>query len=119
MAILTINLPNRPKDDPTEIVGLGLFANGYNYEVGDLIPEDVVHGEELDSAPVKPEDTVPVSPELKALMKLTHAELDAQAEESKVTFDENMTKREKAEALLGSPAADPAVEVDPTTEGDS
>jgi hypothetical protein len=88
-----------------------VFANGYVYEV-DGDGEDQVHGEPLDSAPVKREDTEPASPELKELLKLTKKELVARAEESKTTFDESMTKREIAQALLSTPEAVPELVVD-------
>lgn len=96
--ILTINLPNRPKDDPIEVVGLGLFANGYNYELDGDEP-DQVHGDPLDAPPVKPESTNALSPAYYELMELSHTDLDELAEESKVTFGSKMTKHEKALAL--------------------
>lgn len=96
--IITINLPNRPKDDPIEIIGLGVFPNGYNYEL-DREGEDQVHGKPLDAPPVKLQSTDALPPAYYDLVKVSHSELDELAEGNKVTFGSRMTINEKAQAL--------------------
>ena len=82
-----------------EIVGLGLFPNGYVYDV-DAEGEDRVYGDVLDDLPVKRGDTDSLSPEVQTLMELTHEQLDQLADESnKVTFGSGMKKIDKAKAL--------------------
>ncbi len=49
MSILTINLPSVPKDNKVMVPGIkGDFENGYRYDVGDQIPNDMTIGEDLD-----------------------------------------------------------------------
>lgn len=105
--LLTVNLANRPQDEEVEVVGFGIFPNGHTYELGQE-GDDVVVGKELDSSepPVKESEMVAQSEDLKSLLRKTHAELDELAEQYKVTFDEGMTKEEKAKALLGSTEGD-------------
>jgi hypothetical protein len=35
VAKITVNLPNRPKDELIEVAGLGTFENGYQHELTD------------------------------------------------------------------------------------
>ena len=99
--LVSINLPYRPEGDPIELVGIGLFPNGGVYEV-DIDGEDIIVGEPLSGSPVKVEDTVQLSEAVKFLMELTDEELDALAEDNKVTFGDDMTKQDKATALESS-----------------
>lgn len=105
MPKLTINLPNRPKDDLVEIVGLGVFKNGHTYDV-DNIEKDIVHGS-ADSGtsqdpPVKDETQARDDRVKKLANDNTHEQLDVLAEEYKVTFEDGLTKEQKADALVDS-----------------
>lgn len=105
MSRVTINHRSRPKGDPIEVVGLGLFENGYIYEV-DGLDEDRVFGTPDDSLPVKTETTDRDDRIAKLAKNNTHEQLDVLAEEYKVTFDPNMTKEQKAAALVDSQEGD-------------
>lgn len=99
--IVSINLKYRPKGDPIEIIGLGLFPNGGVYEV-DGLGDDIIVGAPLNEPPVKVEDAIPLSAAVTALLELREEELDEIADANKVTFGDDMTKLDKARALESS-----------------